>query len=383
MANLRTKVGTLELKNPILVGSATPTWDGARSNRAVLCGAGASVLKTLCPKGEECQHPQNGRFVVIKVGNQPIGMVDYELFSTFSEQQWLTKELKNAKEGGATIVASTLAAADPAVTAELIRDVSKTGLVDAIELNNSCPMHVNMRDWNIASLTVEQVSAARKATDLPLWVKFPSTTTTLADGVRAAEACGADALVIGNSMSGFGGVDIDTGRPRMGAIGGYGGAAIKPIMQAKVIEVLQASSLPVVAVGGVNCWQDVVEYIMLGASAVQTVSAIMWNGFEMLQKMNEQISRFMDEHGYASIEQMRGVALPFVGEYDALLGKPAMAAEIIPEACTACGRCERTCFYDAISKVDGKMQVDRSKCDGCGLCAQLCRFGGVKLTQKA
>ena len=382
MAELKTTVGTLSLKSPILVGSATPTWDGMRSNRAVLSGAGAAVLKTLCPKGEECEHPQNGRFIVIKAGNQPIGIVDFELFSTFSEEQWLTKELQAARAGGATIVASTLAAADPEVTAQLIRDVSATGLVDAIELNNSCPMHVHMRDWNIASLTIEQVSAARKATDLPLWVKFPSTTTTLAEGVRAAEACGADALVIGNSMSGFAGVDLETGRPKMGTIGGYGGAAIKPIMQAKVIEVLQASKLPVVAVGGVNSWQDVVEYIMIGASAVKTVSAIMVNGCEMLQKMNDQISAFMDAHGYRCVEDMRGIALPYIGEYDALLHQPAKAAEIIPEACTACGRCIRTCFYDAISKHDGKIVVDRSKCDGCGLCAQLCRFGGIHLTEK-
>ena len=209
MANLHVNLGGLEMKSPIMVGSATPTWDGAHSSKAVLHGAGASVLKTLCPTGEDnYEHPQNGRFSIVKSAGQPIGMINIEIFSTFKETQWLEKELKAAKQDGATIVASTLAAADPALTAKLIRDVEATGLVDAIELNNSCPMHVSMRDWNIVSLTVEQVSAARKATKLPLLVKFPSTMSTLADAVKAAEACGADGVVFFNSISCFDGFVI-------------------------------------------------------------------------------------------------------------------------------------------------------------------------------
>ena len=162
-------------------------------------------------------------------------------------------------------------------------------------------MHVSMRDWNIVSLTVEQVTAARKATNLPLLVKFPSTMSTLADAVKAAEACGADGVVLCNSMSGFAGVDIETGKPYQGTLGGYSGLAIKPLIQAKVIECAQASKIPIVAVGGINSWKDVVEYIMLGASAVEVVSAVMWEGYDTIQKMADQISAFLDRKGYPSI----------------------------------------------------------------------------------
>lgn len=383
MANLHVNLGGLEMKSPIMVGSATPTWDGAHSSKAVLHGAGASVLKTLCPTGEDnYEHPQNGRFSIVKSAGQPIGMINIEIFSTFKETQWLEKELKAAKQDGATIVASTLAAADPALTAKLIRDVEATGLVDAIELNNSCPMHVSMRDWNIVSLTVEQVSAARKATKLPLLVKFPSTMSTLADAVKAAEACGADGVVLCNSMSGFAGVDIETAKPRQGTLGGYSGAAIKPLIQAKIIECAKACSIPIVAVGGINDWKDVVEYIMLGASAVQTVSAVMWRGYDAVAKMNEQISAFMDVKGYESIEQMRGIALPLIGDYDSVLHQPACAAVIDPDKCIACGKCVRTCFYDAITKNSKQMEIDKSKCDGCGLCTQLCALQAVHLEPK-
>ena len=383
MANLEVNIGGLRLKHPIMVGSATPTWNGKHSSQAVQLGASASVLKTLCPEGEDnYEHPQNGRFVVIKAGGRPIGMVNIEIFSTFKEAQWLSQELKDAKANGATIVASTLASADPALTAKLIRDVEATGLVDAIELNNSCPMHVSMRDWNIVSLTVEQVTAARKATNLPLLVKFPSTMSTLADAVKAAEACGADGVVLCNSMSGFAGVDIETGKPYQGTLGGYSGLAIQPLIQAKVIECAQASKIPIVAVGGINSWKDVVEYIMLGASAVEVVSAVMWEGYDTIQKMADQISAFLDRKGYPSIGDIRGIALPMIGSYDDVLYHPAMAAEMDPEKCVACGKCIKTCFYDAIENVEGKIRVDRSKCDGCGLCKQLCPKGAAKLTVK-
>lgn len=380
MANLEVKIGSLTIKNPIMVGSATPTWDGAHSGRAVALGAGASVLKTLCPSGEDSyEHPQNGRFAVLKSGGKPIGMVNIEIFSTFRESQWLNGELQAAKQDGAPIVASTLASADPAVTAKLIRDVAATGLVDAIELNNSCPMHVSMRDWNIVSLTVEQVSAARKATDLPLLVKFPSTVTSLAEAVRAAECCGADAVVLCNSMSGFAGVDIETGAPRQGTIGGYSGAAIKPLIQAKIIEAAKAVKIPIVAVGGITCWQDVVEYIMLGASAVEVVSAVMWQGYDVIQKMNEGIASFMDRKGYKCLEDMRGISLPGIGDYESVLHQPKLTPHFDMEKCTVCGKCVKTCFYDALRKTDDGMQVDRNKCDGCGLCTQLCPFGAVAL----
>lgn len=380
MANLEVKIGSLTMKNPVMVGSATPTWDGKHSSRAVTRGAGASVLKTICPAGEDnYEHPQNGRFVVLKSGNQPIGMVNIEIFSTFKESQWLGGELQDAKKDGAPIIASTVASADPQVTAKLIRDVSATGLADAIELNNSCPMHVSMRDWNIVSLTVEQVSAARKATALPLLVKFPSTVTSLAEAVRAAECCGADGVVLCNSMSGFAGVDIETGTPRQGTIGGYSGAAIKPLIQAKVIEAARAVNIPIVAVGGITCWQDVVEYIMLGASAVEVVSAVMWQGYDVIAKMNEGIAAFMDRKGYGSLADMRGIALPLIGDYESVLHQPKLAACVDAEKCTACGKCIHTCFYDALSKVDGAIRVDRNKCDGCGLCTQLCPFGAVRL----
>ena len=105
-------------------------------------------------------------------------------------------------------------------------------------------------------------------------------------------------------------------------------------------------------------------------------------GYDALQRMNDEIAKFMDTHGYETLEDMRGIALPLIGDYDSVLHKPACVASFDSKTCIACGKCIKTCFYDAISKVDGVMRADPSKCDGCGLCTQLCPLGAVKLTEK-
>lgn len=380
MSSLEVNISGLKLENPIMLGSATPTWDGSHSSKGFISGAGASVLKTIAQGEVPYHHPQNGRFIVLKNGSVPYGMINVEIFSTYTESEWLTRELKEAKANNAKIIASTLAAENPKETAELIRKVAETGYVDAIELNNSCPMHVVMNDFNIVPMTIEQTSAARKATNLPLFVKFPSTVTSLNNALKAAEACGADGVVISNSMSGFAGVDIESGKPKIGTLGGYSGLAIKPLIQAKIISAAQAVDIPIIAVGGINSWQDVVEYIMLGASAVQVVSSVMWNGYNCIKKWNEKIIDFMQSHGYENINDMKGIALPYIGSYDSILNGEKLSATVNTESCKKCGKCINTCFYDALSMAEDGIKVDKKKCDGCGLCTQLCPFSAVRLT---
>lgn len=382
MASIEIKIGDLSLDNPIMLASATPTWDGERSDRGFAKGAGASVLKTICYGEDHYIHPQNGRFIVFKSGGKPFGMVNVEIFSTYPESIWLNKELKRAKENGAKIIASTLAEEDPTTTAQLIKDVERTGLVDAFELNNSCPMHVNLNDFNIVPITIEQTYAARKATKLPLMVKFPSTVTSLVDPLKAAESCGADGVVISNSMRGFAGVDIFTATPNLGTIGGYSGKAIKPLIQAMIIDAAGAVNIPIIAVGGVNDWQDIIEYIMLGATGVQIASAVMWNGYDYVGEMAKKISGFLDDQKYESIQDIRGIALPKIGDYNSILNKPPKTAFINADSCVKCGKCLKTCFYDALIKTKDKIIVDQIKCDGCGLCEQLCPVNAVRLKEK-
>jgi len=373
----------LELSSPFILASATPGWDGQHLVEATKAGAGAVIPKTIGPPVDWAAHPRNGRLALVKVGKTRIGMINLELFTTKSQEEWLTNELGVAKKGGATIIASILANPDAKDTAQLARKVGATGCVDMLELNVSCPMPASTVGMHIGKdpeKTRAQVLAIKEASDLPLSVKL---TPNIADIGPVAEACqeaGADALSVTNSVRAFAGVDIYTGQPILRAFGGYTGPAIKPIVQRLVIEVGQACDLPISAIGGISSWQDAVEYMMLGATTVQVATTVMWKGWEVFSRLIKGLEEFMIERGYTCLEDFRGIALPYVTTTEALAQKPRRVAWIDYELCTKCGLCVESCFYDALT-LDEQLVIYGDKCDGCGLCVILCPVEALEMVE--
>jgi dihydropyrimidine dehydrogenase (NAD+) subunit PreA len=178
----------------------------------------------------------------------------------------------------------------------------------------------------------------------------------------------------------FAGVDIYTGQPILAAFGGYTGPAIKPIVQRLVIETARACNLPISAVGGVTTWQDVVEYIMLGATTVQVASAIMWAGIAEFSKLLRGVEQFMQEQGYRSIEDFRGITLPHVTTVEQVARQPHKVAVVDHTLCTACGLCPKICFYDALC-LNEDLLVRPDYCDGCGLCVEICPVRALRLEE--
>ena len=173
------------------------------------------------------------------------------------------------------------------------------------------------------------------------------------------------------------GVDIDTGKPYLRAYGGYTGPAIKPIIMRHLSEVARNVDIPISAVGGVNSYREVIEYIMLGATTVQLCTAVMWNGYERITKIVNDLNQWMDEKRYESFDQIRGIALGDITTVEELAKLPAKHAVIDKNTCTNCGMCQRICMYRAIGERDGARWADSAKCDGCGVCQQLCKFGAI------
>lgn len=378
MADLSVNFGGLKLKNPVILASATPGWDGKHLARAGEYGAGAVIPKTIGPPQEWAQHPRCGRLRLIKIGGRPFGMVNLELFTTKSKEEWINGGLARARQGGAKVIASILAMPDPDETGSLAREVEVTGAVDMLELNVSCPMPaatVGMHIGKNPSLTGGQVKAVKAASNLPLSVKLTPNVSDLIDIAGAAVAAGADALTISNSIRSFAGVDVETGLPYLPAFGGYTGPAIKPVLQRLIIEVLKAGiKVPISAVGGVASWQEAVEYLMIGATTVQVATAVMWEGYERLGEICRGIEEFMVRKGYRNIEDFRGITLPYVTTVEQYAKLPPKFAEVDASLCNGCGICERVCSYDAIvcPEKRGVALSFHEKCDGCGLCAEWC-----------
>jgi len=365
------------LKNPIILGSATPGWDGETSKRASLAGAGAVIPKTIGSPELFQQHPRCGRLRFIRYGRgRPFGMVNTEIYSTMTIEDWLDRELEIAAGGEAKIIASIVAEAEPAETVELARRLEASGLVDMFELNVSCPMpdaQVGYRVGQNAEIVFAQTEAVKKVATMPVGVKMTPNVSDMVPVAQAAKDAGADFLAISNSVRSLAGVDIETGRPYLPAYGGYTGPAIKPIIQRFVSEVAQAVDIPISAVGGVRSWEDAVEYIMLGATTVQIVTAVMWDGYNALTRMISGLHRFMERKGYQSIEDFRGIALPHITTIEEYTTYPRKWVALAREKCRPCALCFRVCFYDAlISDSQGYPEISRENCDGCGLCVQVC-----------
>ncbi|WP_300459402.1 tRNA-dihydrouridine synthase [Desulfobacula sp.] len=389
MANLEVSIAGVKFRNPLILASATPGWDGERLSQAWKGGAGAVVPKTLGPSATWAKHPRCGRMKLVKNGKKNIGMINIELYTTMGLEEWLERELVLATENDAVVIASIVAQPDPNDTAEVAKKVAATGKVVMFEINVSCPMpfgtdKVGFQMGNDPEMCRRQVEAVKAAVDLPVGIKLTPTSHNMVPMALAAEEAGADTLTIANSVRSFAGVDIKTGLPRLAAYGGYSGPAIRPITMRHVSEVARAVKIPIQAVGGVTSWEDVIEYIMLGASAVQICTSIMWQGYGQFQKILDGLGQYMEDEGLDSLEKIRGKALPHIKTIEALAQNPPLFATLDPESCSnltkgGCELCGNVCFYGAI-KFDPNMSLIRENCDGCGLCIEICPKGALTLT---
>ncbi len=391
MANLEVDFAGVKFRNPLILASATPSWDGERSNQAWKAGVGGVIPKSFGPPGKWGQHPRTGRMKLIKSGKRRIGMVNIELYTTMALEDWLSHELDKAHEGNSSIIASIVAHPDPQGTAKNAKIIEDTGKVVMFEINVSCPMpagqdKVGFQMGNDPESCFRQVQAVKAAVSLPVGIKLTPTTHNMVPIAQACEKAGADFLTIANSVRSFAGVDISTGKPNLCAYGGYSGPAIKPITQRHVSEVARSVNIPISAVGGVSSWEDVIEYMMIGATTVQICTSIMWHGYEHFQQILKGLSEYMDRENLDSFEPIRGKALPYIVPIEELAKKPPMTVRVEAEKCTnlkkgGCELCGKACFYGAIEFAP-KLVLNRKNCDGCGLCMEICPTRALHLARE-
>jgi dihydropyrimidine dehydrogenase (NAD+) subunit PreA len=382
MADVRVDFAGLHLDNPVILASGGPGWDGEHLKKCGLAGAGAVIPKSLGPPSKWLHHPRVGRMGLIVLGKQPFGMINLELFSTIPLDRWLRKELKIAAEGGVPIIASIVADPSPSKTLKIAEKIVDTGCVSMIEINVSCPMpaeKVGMHICKDPALVAEQTKTVKEAVAVPISVKLPPNFPNMVEIAKKVEEAGADAISATNSVQAFYGVDIETGRPLLPAFGGYSGPAIKPITLRCVAQIAQAVKVPISGIGGVSSWRDVVEYIMVGATTVQTCTAVMWRGLQVFKEFSDGLRSFMDRKGYKTIEDFRGIALKHLTTVEKLAMMEPKYAVVDRTLCNSCNICVRVCPYNAIKMVKNKASVQSEKCDGCGLCRAWCPATAIEL----
>lgn len=388
MGMLEVTFAGVKLRNPLILASATTGWDGERCHQAWINQAGAVVPKSFAPPEKFARHPRCGRMKIIRQGKTRMGMVNIELYTTRTLEDWLKTELDKAYEGGSCIIASVVAHPDPADTAANARRIEDTGKVAMFEINVSCPMpadqsKVGFQMGNDPATCYRQVKALKSAVSLPVGIKLTPTTHNMVPVAQAAEAAGGDFLTIGNSIRSFAGVDIATGLPKLPAYGGYSGPAIKPITQRHVSEVAKAVKVPISACGGITTWEDVVEYVMLGATTVQICTSIMWQGYGRFPTILKGLKGYLEREKLPSLNVIRGKALPHITTIDEVSKRPPLVSQVDPERCInlikgGCMACGKVCFYGAMEFLP-KLRLNPRNCDGCNLCVEICPVGALRL----
>ncbi len=188
--------------------------------------------------------------------------------------------------------------------------------IPMIELNISCPnVKSGGQAWGLDPEKAKScVAAVRKATRKPLMVKLSPNASDIVAVAMACVEAGADALSLINTINAVS-IDIEQAKPTFANVkAGLCGPAIKPIALRMVYDVAAAMNklppfkqVPIVGMGGIACWQDAVEFIMAGASAIQVGSAKFSNP-KVMEEIIAGLARFMKSHGYRTIEEMVGIA---------------------------------------------------------------------------
>jgi dihydroorotate dehydrogenase (NAD+) catalytic subunit len=296
MIDLSTQVGTLSLINPVMPASGTFSDDLAQVFD--LDHLGAHVLKTITLQ------PRRGN-PVPRVSETASGMLNSIGIPSKGIDSFIEHDLPRYTRYQAPLVVS-ISADTTEQFAEICHRVSLPD-VAAIEVNISCP-NIEEDGKAFAMLpdsTFKVMEKLRQASSKPLWAKLTPNTGEIAAVAQAAEAGGADALVVANTILGMS-VDVETFKPSLGNImGGLSGPAVKPIFLRMVYQCQKAVNIPIIGCGGISTAGDLIEYLLVGASAVQVGTATFIHP-EAMPTIIENLKSFCRQRDVSHIASLIG-----------------------------------------------------------------------------
>lgn len=357
MADLTTNfAGGIRCPNPFWLASGPPANCGEQVMRAFDAGWGGAVWKTL---GEPIVNVSSRYSSVDLNGTRMMGLNNIELITDRPLDVNLREiaEVKRRYPKHA-VIASLMVESKREAWHEIVHRAEDAG-ADGLELNFGCPHGMSERGMGSAVGQVPEYSCmitewVKEAARTPVLVKLTPNITDIRSVARAAARGGADGLSAINTINSITGIDLDTFTPRpyvdgQSAHGGYCGPAVKPIALHLVQQIASDPEvrLPVSGIGGVSGWRDAAEFILLGCGTVQVCTAAMHYGFRIVEDMIDGLSNWMDEKGFATIEDFRGLTLPKVTEWKHLNLNYKIVAEIHPEKCIGCDLCYIACWDGA------------------------------------
>jgi len=402
MADLSVNLGPLTLKNPFVAAGGPLAGTVDHIKHCIDSGLGAVVTKTASTVWYLQRYP---RPLYRLLDYKKDRLRPYYVPDSYS---WLHREHNSvyrpmqfakiiaqcsdyAKEHSCTIIGSYSAR-----TMKEWRDIAhayEDAGSNAIELNFCCPFppegltkdesdnHVGIYYTRNPEAAAEIVAALKKEIKIPLFAKLSPDGSRFEKIAKMLEEAGvAGVTMFANNKCLR--VDIETGKPILYGPAPGTGPGLKALSIRWVSEIAEVCNIAVMGNRGASTWEDAVEYIMAGADAVQYCTPLMIRGLGYVQEMIDGLEGFMKRRGYNSISDFKDMALRQIYSNEDLVEKvKGLYAVVNYDRCMGCRRCEKVCWYDALS-VGRKAVIKKKNCAGCSLCKEVCPVDAIYMDER-
>ncbi len=384
--DLHTDICGVSLENPFLLSSSVVASSYEMCARAFEMGWAGAVFKTVCMFPIYEASP---RFSAVHDADRSFsGFKNIEQLSEHSLEENLATFRRLKKDYPQKVLVASIMGRDEEEWAYLAKAVTEAG-ADVIECNFSCP---NMMDPSLGTdvgqhpeLVEKFTRAVCNATDIPVLAKMTPNLGTMIPPAVAAKKGGASGIAAINTIKSICEVNPDTYETRpsingYSAVGGYSGAAVKPIALRFIADMAKCedlSDMHMSAMGGIYTWKDAVEYILLGAKSIQVTTAVMEYGYRIIDDLIDGLSIYLRQKGLKSIYDIVGKSLKNIVDTQELERSTILFPQFHYDLCIGCNRCYVSCRdggHHAIT-VDPETRrpkLDGKKCVGCHLCLLVC-----------
>jgi len=378
------------LENPFVLASAPPTRDYESIKKGYDAGWAGAITKSVVLEPLIDKTPRIGH---IKNKGRVIATQNYEMGSEYPVEAWVdwaTKLKENFPEK--MLYVSLFGTANPDDWRVLSEPFRNTG-IDGLELNFSCPHSSHNGKGSVIGAEPELCAILTKAVKetiggkLKIMPKLPYLSHPNEGLVaRTCIEAGADAIAGINTVAGLCEIDPYSLKPKLQTggkttTGGISYEAIRPfgrLFVSQVAKHIDWKKNPISAMGGISTnIGSIVDYLALGANHLQVCTDVMNNGYEVVQKMEDNLKDYL-KRSHRTIKDVRGAALDSIASWDKL-DEVKRVARVSPEECVLCYRCGPYCGYNAIEVEYDSPPVVTEDCVGCGSCYSACPSNAIAM----
>lgn len=403
MADLSVNIGSLKLKNPLVTGAGPLAGTAEHIRNCVDAGFGAVCTKTTSYSYFLQRYPRPLYTLkdYAKLNDDPYYIPrdytwlhrEHNSFIPPDKFVHIIKEVADYCHDQNCVLIGTFAGRGLDEWERTVTAYAEAGC-DAMELNFCCPFPPTelVKDADDAFMGIEYTKHPEKGAevirrmkelvDIPLFPKLSPQGGEFVGVAEIFEQAGADGLSFFANEK-FLRIDIETGKPiNYGPCAGTT-PAIKAHTMRWISDISMATNLPIIGGRGATRWDDIIEFMMAGAAAVEMCSPIMLQGLGAVKEHLRNVEKFMKRKRIDNLEGIRGKALKHVLSPQQMIDDvKALYAEVDLIKCIGCHRCTEVCVYGAIQALPQKARVIKEKCAGCTLCTQICPVSAIEAKER-